>query len=97
MTRHPAGVQNVAGEISVADLPALYDVARIAVSVDTGPTHIAGATRTALVVVGSWCPFGRDGSLIRPNPDAVAQNSRSPNDTVTVQVVIDAVERALAR
>ncbi|NTV14353.1 MAG: lipopolysaccharide heptosyltransferase I [Desulfobulbaceae bacterium] len=54
----PTPVANLAGETNLLELAALYQLAQVVVSTDTGPMHIAAATGTPVVAIfGSTAPW----------------------------------------
>jgi ADP-heptose:LPS heptosyltransferase len=91
----PDHVINIAGQVALADLPALYDSAQIIVSVDTGPAHIAGATASPLVVIGYYAPYGRDSSLIMPSATSEGFDKQHPYHSIIARDVADAIDQTL--
>jgi ADP-heptose:LPS heptosyltransferase len=67
-------VANFAGRTSLGELIALLRAARLVVSNDTGPGHIAAALGTPLVLMYSWsnpariAPYGRPECMIAREP-----------------------------
>ena len=66
---------NLAGETSLLELAALYQAARVVVSTDTGPMHIAAAVGAPVVAIfGSTAPWrtgpwGQQNLVLRGEPD----------------------------
>jgi ADP-heptose:LPS heptosyltransferase len=92
-----AGVADLVGRLSLRELAALLQRARLLVSNDSGPAHLAAAVGTRTVVLfgttdpatgpGRWGPWGEGHAVIcRPSMEAIA-----------LEEVIAAVERALNR
>ncbi len=105
---HAAGAALLSPPTSIADVVALSRGARIMVSGDTGPTHIAAAVGTPLVGIygptrpernGPWHP--RDITVSRANVCECHHLRRCRRETmclmdIEVREVLDAVERRLA-
>jgi lipopolysaccharide heptosyltransferase I len=105
---HAQGMALVSPETSIADLVALARGARLMVSGDTGPTHIAAAVGTPLVGIygptrpernGPWSP--RDVTVSRAGICECHHLRRCRRATmclmeIEVSEVLDAIERRLA-
>jgi heptosyltransferase-1 len=67
-------VTNLSGQTSLKELVALLRAARLVVSNDTGPGHIASALGTPLVIMYSWsnpariAPYGRTECMVANEP-----------------------------
>jgi heptosyltransferase-3 len=97
LCRHPERVINIAGKIDMPDIPALYDGADLVVSVDTGPAHIAAATRAPIVILGPRenAPFGKDDCIVAPDIEMVKADSHNPLNAISVEDVIQAIDKRL--
>ncbi len=91
-------VANIAGKTSLSELVVLLNNARLVVSNDTGPGHIAAALSTPLVLMFSWsnpariAPYKRIECLVAREPFSRGHKikSRDPKhnvDTITVDEV----------
>jgi heptosyltransferase-1 len=91
-------VVNIAGKTSLSELVVLLNNARLVVSNDTGPGHIAAALSTPLVLMFSWsnpariAPYKRIECLVAREPFSRGHKikSRDPKhfvDTITVEEV----------
>ncbi len=91
-------VANIAGKTSLSELVVLLKNARLVVSNDTGPGHIAAALSTPLVLMFSWsnpariAPYKRIECLVAREPFSRGHKikSRDPKhnvDTITVDEV----------
>jgi lipopolysaccharide heptosyltransferase I len=100
---------NLAGETSLMTLAALYQAARVVVSTDTGPMHIAAAAGTPLVAIfgatAPWRtgPWGREHVVLRADlvcspclKKNCARNSECMR-AISVEMVVAAVGEILAR
>ena len=74
------GATSVAGRTDLLELAAILDGARAAVTVDSGPMHLAAAVGTPLVVLFGPGDPRRFGPRGRPGQVAVLQGTRHPND-----------------
>jgi lipopolysaccharide heptosyltransferase I len=100
---------NLAGETSLMSLAALYQGARVVVSTDTGPMHIAAAAGTPLVAIfGSTAPWrtgpwGEEHVVLRVDLDCSPCLKKScPKDSecmreISVEMVTSAVGGILDR
>ena len=100
-------VANLAGRTSLKELVALLRAARLVVSNDTGPGHIAAALGTPLVLMFSWsnpariAPYGRTECMVANEPYSRGRKIRS-NDpqhsisAITVEQVYKKVREQLA-
>jgi lipopolysaccharide heptosyltransferase I len=67
-------IVNLAGQTSLSELVALLRAARLVVSNDTGPGHIAAALGTPLVMMFSWsnpariAPYGKSECIVASEP-----------------------------
>ncbi|MBN1803810.1 MAG: glycosyltransferase family 9 protein [Sedimentisphaerales bacterium] len=95
-------VVNIAGKTSLSELVVLLKNARLVVSNDTGPGHIAAALSTPLVLMFSWsnpariAPYKRIECLVAREPFSRGHKikSRDPKhnvDTITVDEVYQKV------
>jgi lipopolysaccharide heptosyltransferase I len=95
-------VANIAGKTSLSELVVLLKNARLVVSNDTGPGHIAAALSTPLVLMFSWsnpariAPYKRIECLVAREPFSRGHKikSRDPKhnvDTITVDEVYQKV------
>jgi ADP-heptose:LPS heptosyltransferase len=95
-------VANIAGKTSLSELVVLLKKAKLVVSNDTGPGHIAAALSTPLVLMFSWsnpariAPYKRIECLVAREPFTRGQKikSRDPKhfvDTITVDEVYQKV------
>lgn len=95
-------VANIAGKTSLSELVVLLKNARLVVSNDTGPGHIAAALSTPLVLMFSWsnpariAPYKRIECLVAREPFGRGRKikSRDPKhnvDTITVDEVYQKV------
>jgi len=93
---------NLAGQTSLSELIALLRTARLVVSNDTGPGHIAAALGTPLVLMFSWsnpariAPYGRPECMVACEPYSRGFKIKSADpkhnvDTVTVDEVYQKV------
>lgn len=103
--RHPAA--SVAGETTLKTLAALYRMAPLVVSTDTGPMHLAAAMGTPVVAVfGSTAPwrtgpYGKRHHVVRldlPCSPCLKRecDHRSCMNDLAPDLVIDAIKRLLA-
>ena len=95
-------VANIAGKTSLSELVVLLKNAKLVVSNDTGPGHIAAALSTPLVLMFSWsnpariAPYKRIECLVASEPFSRGHKikSRDPKhnvDTITVDEVYQKV------
>jgi len=99
-------IADLAGQTSLGELIALLRSARLVVSNDTGPGHIAAALGTPLVLMFSWsnpariAPYGRLECMVARDPFSRGPKIRS-NDpkqnirTITVEEVYQKVREQL--
>lgn len=60
MAQMPPDTMDLVGATRVSDLPALLDLSRLVIGVDTGLTHIGSAVRRPVIALfGSTCPYTR--------------------------------------
>lgn len=101
-------VHNTAGEFSLNDLIALLQQAKIMVTVDTGPMHIAAAVQTPIVALllpyFKHCyPFGQMDSTLIPDESAILTCFNNEDfsgkllECITPQQVFEAIDRKMAR
>ena len=102
---------NAAGIFKLQELPALFAKARLMVTVDTGPMHIAAMMGTTIVAIflpqlaGIHHPYGQpDGVVVPESPEFAAlefaelkqlASSRVLERTIRVDDVIAAIEQKL--
>ncbi len=93
---------NLAGQTSLSELIALLSAARLVISNDTGPGHIAAALSTPLVLMFSWsnpariAPYGRPECMVAREPYGRGFKIKSTDpkhnvDTITVDEVYQKV------
>ena len=91
------GARNVAGRTDLLELAAILKGARAAVSVDSGPMHLAAAVGTPLVVLFGPGDPNRFGPRGRAGRVAVLQGRRDPHDParwhadIRVDEVVEAI------
>lgn len=102
-----APVANLAGETNLLELAALYEMAKVVVSTDTGPMHIAAATGTPVVAIfgatAPWRtgPWGEQHRVVRVEPACspclkkYCPTGRECMREITVEMVATAVEEEL--
>jgi ADP-heptose:LPS heptosyltransferase len=100
-------VVNLAGRTPLPELVALLRHARLVISNDTGPGHIAAALGTPLVMLFSWSnparisPYGRLECMVARDPYGRGTGIRSRNPehlvrNITVDEVYEKVRQQLA-
>jgi ADP-heptose:LPS heptosyltransferase len=100
-------IANLAGRTSLKELVALLRAARLVVSNDTGPGHIAAALGTPLVLMFSWsnpariAPYGRTECMVANEPYSRGKKIRSTDpqhsiSAITVEQVYKKVCEQLA-
>ncbi len=93
---------NLAGRTSLAELVALLRSAKLVVSNDTGPGHIAAALGTPLVMMYSWsnpariAPYGRDECMVAREPygRGLKIKSTDPKHSVKTITVDEVYQKA---
>jgi lipopolysaccharide heptosyltransferase I len=101
-------VTNIAGRTSLRELTALLKAARLVVSNDTGPGHIAAALGTPLAMMFSWsnpariAPYGRTECMVANEPYSRGPKIRSANPehdikAITVEQVYQKVVEQLKK
>ena len=93
-----APIANLAGVTSLSELIALLKSARLVVSNDTGPGHIAAALATPLVLIFGWsnparvAPYGRNNCVVAIEPDSrgLGRSSTDPKHDVRA-ITVDEV------
>lgn len=105
-----ARVHSLAGQLTLRQLAALIDHARLFIGVDSVPMHMAAALNTPLVALFGpskltfWRPWQAQGEVIwagdygpLPDPDTVdTRTSERYLNIIPAQAVIDAAQRLLA-
>jgi len=93
-----APVMNFAGRTSLKELVELLRAARLVVSNDTGPGHIAAALGTPLVIMYSWsnpariAPYGRPQCMVAREPYGRGLKIKSTNPKHNVSnITVDEV------
>jgi ADP-heptose:LPS heptosyltransferase len=88
---------NLAGETSLLEMAALFGLADLAVTLDTGPLHLARAMRLPMVILApawsppvEWLPVGNPRARILKNLDLPA----APPDYIIDEVSAEEVEAA---
>jgi ADP-heptose:LPS heptosyltransferase len=76
------GARSVAGRTDLLELAAILEGARAAVTVDSGPMHLAAAVGTPLVALFGPGDPRRFGPRGRPGQVAVLQGTRHPHDPI---------------
>jgi 3-deoxy-D-manno-octulosonic-acid transferase/heptosyltransferase-1 len=90
---HSKRAHNAAGCFRLQELPAFYERARLMVTVDTGPMHIAAAMQTPIVALflprlaPRHHPYGQS--------DGVVTGSEYSLDSVRIEDVLAAIEQKL--
>ena len=89
---------NLAGRTSVMELAALFSVADVALTLDTGPMHLARAVRLPMVIIApawspaiEWLPLGNPRARILKKADLPA----APKDYIIDEVTADDVKDSL--
>jgi predicted lipopolysaccharide heptosyltransferase III len=101
------GIVDLSGKIDLLTLAALIAQARLLVTVDSAPMHLAAATNTPQVVLFGptnpfhWRPRQQNALLLQgksPEPlrDFVARQDRIPMNLISTQGVIDAMDSLLS-
>ncbi|HUV65404.1 MAG TPA: glycosyltransferase family 9 protein [Sedimentisphaerales bacterium] len=86
-------VMNLAGRTSLKELIALLRAARLVVSNDTGPGHIAAALGTPLVLMFSWsnpariAPYGRIECMVANEPYSRGHKIRSSDPEHDIRAI----------
>jgi lipopolysaccharide heptosyltransferase I len=86
-------VTNLAGRTSLKELIALLRAARLVVSNDTGPGHIAAALGTPLVLMFSWsnpariAPYGRTECMVANEPFCRGRKIRSTDPQHSISAI----------
>ena len=88
----------VAGQTSLLELSAILGLADIALTLDTGPMHLARAMRLPMVIIApawspavEWLPLNNPRARILKNLDLPA----APDDYIIDEVTVPEVERHL--
>jgi ADP-heptose:LPS heptosyltransferase len=89
---------NVAGKTGILELAALLSVADVALTLDTGPMHLARAVRLPMVIIApawspeiEWLPLGNPRARIMKKADL----AEAPKDYIIDEVTVDDVKEAL--
>jgi heptosyltransferase-1 len=93
---------NLAGQTSLKELVELLRLAKLVVSNDTGPGHIASALGTPLVIMYSWsnpariAPYGRPECMAARDPytRGMEIKSTNPNHSITNITVEEVFKKA---
>jgi heptosyltransferase I len=86
-------VTNLAGQTSLKELVALLRVAKLVISNDTGPGHIAAALGTPLVLIFSWsnpariAPYGRTECMVANEPYSRGEKIRSTDPEHDIRAI----------
>jgi ADP-heptose:LPS heptosyltransferase len=97
------GSRSLAGMIDLHGLAALLEGARLVISTDSGPMHMAAALGAPLVALYGPSDPGRFGPRGNPTRIAVLQGCMAPRDPhrwhadITTAQVVDAAKAQLAR
>ena len=79
LIRNKSHAYNAAGFFSLRELPAFFQQARLMVTVDTGPMHIAAAVGTPIVAlflpwtVTAFHPYGQLSGVVTPSPQNLSR------------------------
>jgi ADP-heptose:LPS heptosyltransferase len=91
-------VINLAGQTSLKELVELLRMARLVVSNDTGPGHIASALGVPLVIMYSWsnpariAPYGRNECMVAVDPYSRGMEIKSNNPSHSItNITVDEV------
>ena len=95
-------VINLAGQTSLRELVELLRMAKLVVSNDTGPGHIASALGVPLVIMYSWsnpariAPYGRPECMVARDPftRGMKIKSTNPNHSITNITVDEVLQKA---
>lgn len=98
-------VTNLAGQTSLAELLALLRTAKLVISNDTGPGHIAAALARPLVMIfgrtnpARVAPYGRENCLaaIEPHGRGLIINSADPKHNIKAVSVDDVYQKVLSQ
>jgi ADP-heptose:LPS heptosyltransferase len=89
---------NLAGRTSLLELAALLSVADVALTLDTGPMHLARAVRLPMVIIApawspeiEWLPLDNPRTRILKKADLAA----APNDYIIDEVTVEDVKESL--
>ncbi len=93
---------NLAGQTSLKELVELLRLAKLVVSNDTGPGHIASALGTPLVMMYSWsnpariAPYNRPECMVAKDPytRGIEIKSTNPNHSITNITVDEVFQKA---
>ncbi|MBN1972086.1 MAG: glycosyltransferase family 9 protein [Sedimentisphaerales bacterium] len=96
---------NFAGQTSLKELVELLRMAKLAVSNDTGPGHIASALGTPLVMMYSWsnpariAPYGRPECMVARDPydRGIKIKSANPNHSITNITVEEVFQKVIVQ
>ena len=86
-------IENFAGQTSLSELVALLKAAKLVVSNDTGPGHIAAALGTPLVLMFSWsnpariAPYGRSECMVAREPFSRGTKIKSTDPKHSVKAI----------
>ena len=86
-------IENFAGQTSLGELIALLKEARLVVSNDTGPGHIAAALGTPLVMMFSWsnpariAPYGRTECMVAREPYSRGLKIKSTDPAHSIRTI----------
>jgi ADP-heptose:LPS heptosyltransferase len=91
---------NLAGHTSVLELAALFSVADVALTLDTGPMHLARAVRLPMVVIApawspavEWLPLGNPRAHVLKKAELLS----APTNYIIEEVSVDDVKESLRR
>ena len=95
-------VINLAGQTSLKELIELLRIAKLVVSNDTGPGHIASVISVPLVIMYSWsnpariAPYGRHECMVARDPftRGMEIKSNNPNHSITKITVEEVFQKA---
>lgn len=103
-------IHNISGKIPISALGYLYHKARIMVTLDTGPMHLAAAVGTPMVALFMpgdhyrFYPYGQSDAMITPDIDelrkAFCENMGKYNDildTVGIERVIEKIDTIITQ
>ena len=100
----PKGIQNWAGKTTLKELAALFSLADLVLSTDTGPMHLAAATQAPVIALfgptAPWRtgPYGDGHSVIRRDlPCSPCFQKFCPTMECMKSITVDEVQRLIER
>ncbi|AXF78178.1 putative lipopolysaccharide heptosyltransferase III [Erwinia tracheiphila] len=106
---HNPGVISLAGQLTLPQLAALIDHARLFIGVDSAPMHMAAALNTPCIALfgpsklKQWCPWGGNNQIIwagdyapLPSPDSIDTKTETRYlSAIPLEVVVNAARKYL--